>query len=468
MHAISLTPESFTPERVQRYNRPTPRYTSYPTAPHFSDAFGPEDYAAALGRAREAMPGRDLSVYVHVPFCRRLCWYCGCHTVISRSAHVLPRYLAALDREMGLVAGHLGSGRRVRQVHWGGGTPTYLAPEQITALADGIRRHFVLDDGADMSLEADPRGLTRAHLEAARAAGFRRISFGVQDFDPHVQEAINRVQPVELVARVTAWAREVGFEGVNYDLVYGLPYQTPASYERTLDLVQDLGPDRLSVFSYAHVPWLKVHQRLIPDEALPDGAAKLALFLRIIERLTAAGYRHVGMDHFARPEDPLCQAQDAGRLHRNFQGYDVRGDLDVLAFGASGIGQVHDVYVQNRKDLPDYYEAVEAGRLPVQRGIRLTEDDQRRRHAIVRLMCDFRLDWARLGAELGLDDARVYFADALVRLETPARDGLVELREDGLVVTDVGRLFVRTIAAAFDAYLAPGAASPQRMYSKAV
>ncbi len=441
------------PFLVNRYNRPGPRYTSYPTAPLFDDAFGPEAYAEAI-RASDAAPQPpDLSLYFHLPFCRALCFYCGCHMLVTHRPEKIDHYLGYLAREVGMVAPLVSPERRVRQLHWGGGTPTYLTPEQIGRLMDLTRRAFTLADDAEVSLEADPRGLDAARLQAARDHGFNRISIGVQDFAADVQQAIGRIQPYALVAETVAHSRALGFEGINFDLIYGLPHQTEASFRETLRQVIALGPDRISLFSYAHVPWLKKHQSLVPTEALPDAETKLRIFTQAIEQLTGeGGYRYIGMDHFARPSDSLCRAQDAGTLYRNFQGYTTHAGSDILAFGMSAISQVTSAYAQNVKELGAYYAALDAGRLPTQRGIRLTGDDQLRRHVITRLMCDFSLNKQAVEDAFHID-FEAYFGDALEGLSALAADGLVRLEERRIEVTDVGRLLIRNIAMLFDAYL---------------
>ena len=447
---------------VERYCKPGPRYTSYPTAPHFRDDFGARAYRHEL--AASNLSGHELSLYLHLPFCPHLCFYCGCHTVITKKRDRITRYLLALKHEIDLVASLVTSDRVVRQLHWGGGTPTYLLPDEIRDLMHHLRDRFHVAADAEVGIEADPRGLTTEHLASAREAGFNRISFGVQDLDPRVQATIGRMQPVEAVARAVHESRRLGFGSVSLDLMYGLPFQTEPSYAATLDHVLALAPDRLSVFSYAHVPWMKKHQRVIPTDALPDPVDKLRMFFGITARLTAAGYRHVGMDHFARPEDALCRAQDAGTLHRNFQGYSTHAGLDVLAFGASGIGQLERAYVQNQKDLSPYEATVAAGDLPIVKGRLLSDEDVVRRAIITRLMCDFELDFESLGG-LGAAGFRHRFAPALEALRPLEADGLVHLAPQRLRVTDLGRFFVRNVAAAFDAYLRPAAPADVPRYS---
>ncbi len=450
---------------VERYNRPGPRYTSYPTAPQFSDAVG----AGAVEKAlRTSRPEADLSLYFHLPFCRSLCNYCGCHMMVTHRPEKIEGYLAYLHREIDAVSEKLTEGRTVRQIHWGGGTPTFLEPDQIESLMAHTRKRFAVAEDAEISIEADPRGLSEAHVAAIQRAGFNRVSFGVQDFDEEVQTAIGRVQPEALVAEAVASVRAAGIESVNFDLIYGLPHQTTASFRNTIDLVNALRPERISLFSYAHVPWLKKHQRTIPTDALPGADEKLDIFMLAVERLTSeGGYRYIGMDHFARPEDDLCRAQDNGTLHRNFQGYSTHAGADLLGFGISSIGLLDDLFYQNVKDLRPYYSAIDGGRLPIERGVRLTEDDRLRRHVITQVMCNFRLELADVERRFGIG-FHDYFADAWSELEGMEADGLVRLSPDRIEVTDTGRFFIRNIAMPFDAYLPKKEAAQRPMYSQTV
>lgn len=453
-------------ELVQKYNRPGPRYTSYPPAPHFRADFPPEQAVALLQADNRQSDLAPLSLYVHLPFCHTLCYYCGCHMIVTHRLEKIARYLDYLTREIALVSRWVAPGRPVVQLHWGGGTPTYLSPDQIVALMKVLRRHFDITPDAEIGIEADPRRLTRAHLEAVREAGFNRISFGVQDLDPTVQQAINRVQPYEQVATVTQWARELGFASVSYDLIYGLPYQNLTQFERTIRQVIALGPDRISLFSYAHVPWKKKHQRLIREEWLPRPAEKLQLFLQAVELLTTeGGYRYIGMDHFARPDDPLSQALDEGTLQRNFQGYSTHGGTELYAFGISAISQLCNAYVQNVLTLPEYYEALDKELLPVGKGYLLTDEDRLRRHVIMSLMCHFRLDIPAVEQRFGIDFT-AHFAEALAQLQEMEDDGLVVRTPEAITVTERGRFFIRNVAMAFDAYLSTTANRP--LYSQTV
>lgn len=435
---------------IRRYNQPGPRYTSYPTAPHFSRDYDATDFTHDLAAADADTP---LSLYVHLPFCRSLCYYCGCHMKVTQRAATIQRYVDALKQEIDQMAARVPDERPVVQMHWGGGTPTYLTAEQIRDLGQHIRHRFNVTDGAEISIEADPRGLTEDRVAAAAAVGFNRMSMGVQDVNRVVQEAINRIQPTETVEQALRWARQYGFEGVNVDLVYGLPHQTPERFQRTLDVVDRLQPDRIALYSYAHVPSIKKHQRVIDADTLPVPEAKLRLFKQGLEHLTRrSGYRFIGMDHFARPTDALAKAQDTGDLHRNFQGYSTRADSEILAFGVSGISQLRGAYAQNVKALPAYYKRIANENAPtVFRGVRLSRADQLRRHVIMQLMCTFHLDKAAVATRFDIDFDDV-FADAWMRLGPLEADGLLVRTNDALHVQPPGRLLIRTIARAFDAY----------------
>jgi oxygen-independent coproporphyrinogen-3 oxidase len=439
---------------IQRYDRPGPRYTSYPTAVEFHTGFGEADYRLRLaGASRVDAP---LSLYLHVPFCESRCAYCGCAVVATRRHDVAARYLDYLERELEMLATSLGARRRVVQYHWGGGTPTYLSPAQIARLDATVRRFFEIPPEAEQAIEIDPRVTTHAQLSLLRRLGFNRLSFGVQDFDERVQEAIARHQSEQDTRALYLAARRDGFASINFDLIYGLPRQTPASFTRTLQSVVDLRPDRIAVYSYAHVPWIRPNQKAIDTAELPDAAAKRALLGAAIDAFTAAGYVPIGMDHFALPGDELAIAARERRLHRNFMGYTVRPAPDSVAVGVSAIGDVAGAFSQNVKSLARYYEALDAGRFPVERGYALTADDQVRRYVIGELMCNFHVDGAALAGRFGvtLDG---YFAREmadLLRPGGPAADGLVQVDGDSITVTPMGRLFVRNVCMAFDTYLA--------------
>jgi oxygen-independent coproporphyrinogen-3 oxidase len=451
------------PELLEKYSKPGPRYTSYPTAPYFTEAFGEKEWRDEVARSQAS--GRDLSLYVHVPFCDTLCYYCGCNMLATHDYAKAARYLQVLQREVDTMAGLVAAGRKVRQLHWGGGTPTYLHPDDILRLAERLHARFVFAEEVEAGCEVDPRELTREHVRALKQAGFNRLSLGVQDMDQQVQRAVNRVQPESLVRQVFGWMREEGFPSINIDLMVGLPLQTEASFGATLDQVIDIAPDRLAVFGYAHVPWMKKHQKLIRESDLPDFATRVALQRLMLEKLTDAGYVYIGMDHFAKPGDELVRAQADKSLHRNFQGYTTHKDCDIYAFGVSAISQTEDVYVQSHKRLPVYEENIGGGRLATERGVRVSRDDKIRRDAILSLMCDLELDRAALAAKWRLDFDR-YFAESLAELAGLEADGLVEMDAAAIRVTDVGRLFLRNIAMCFDAYLKQPLEQPR--YSRTV
>jgi oxygen-independent coproporphyrinogen-3 oxidase len=438
---------------VQKYNVAGPRYTSYPPATKFTDAVKwPELAERILENNRTE---RDLSLYFHIPFCETLCWYCGCTTVITLNHSQGSTYVNYLDKEIAQMSTLLNPRRKAVQLHWGGGSPTFLSPDEIRRLGDIIHRHFTFSDDLEAGVEIDPRRLTRDHIAALREIGFNRASLGVQDFDPAVQEAVHRIQPREMTEQVLGWVRELGFSSVNFDLIYGLPHQTVESFNRTLDIVLTLQPDRLAVFSYAHVPWVKPAQKILEHKVLPPPEVKLQLLKAVIERLTENNrYVYIGMDHFARPGDELAVAQKRKQLQRNFQGYSTRAGADIYAFGMSSISQIPDAYFQNEKDLPKYYAALDAGQVPLVRGYLVTDEDKIRRETIMRVMCDLSLDYAAMSHRLGLNFAS-YFERELESLAGFESDGLLRRSSTGMEVTDTGRLFIRNIAMSFDNTLAP-------------
>ena len=447
---------------LEKYSKPGPRYTSYPTAPYFHTEFTETDWRAELAASQD--PSRDLSLYFHIPFCDTLCYYCGCNMVATGEYKKAYQYLDYLDQEMAQFAAVTDPSRKVKQLHFGGGTPTYLRPQDIRRLMGMIRNRFNIADDAEMGCEADPRELTREHLLALRETGFNRLSIGVQDLDDRVQKSVNRVQPEGMIKEVYGWARELGFASINMDLIVGLPHQTVESFTRTLEKVVAWSPDRLAVFGYAHVPWMKKHQKLIQEKDLPDFATRLDLQQLINDKLGVAGYVNIGLDHFAKPDDEIVKAQNSKTLWRNFQGYTTNKNCDIYAFGASSISQTVDTYVQNEKNVKKYQELVGGGHLPVERGLRLTRDDQIRRDAITKVMCDLELEKAGFAATWGIDfDA--YFAEALVDLQPLAADGLVSVDSRYIAVTELGRLFLRNIAMCFDAYLKQASESGPR-YSR--
>lgn len=441
---------------VARYQKPGPRYTSYPSALHFRDNLPAEDLLAPT-RAATA----PLSLYFHLPFCEKLCWFCGCHTIITRDKARADDYLDLLTREIELTVPHLQPGREVHQLHFGGGTPNFLTPAQIERLGAALRRHFTFAPDAENSVELAPAHLERAHVQAFRALGINRASFGIQDCNPAVQAAIHRLQPAELNLEVAGWLRAEGFRSLNIDLIYGLPRQTPDTFRATLDHALAIQPDRIALFGYAHVPWVKPAQKYLEKAGLPTGPERLELFRLALETLTANGYIFIGLDHFARAGDELARAQEAGTLHRNFQGYSTRSGLELLALGLSSISQSPGGYRQNAKDLRQYRSALQAGRLPLERGLLLTADDHRRARLIQDVMCRLRVVFSDHAGPEGLP-FQTHYATALEQLEAFAADGLVALTPDGFSVTPLGRLFIRNIALLFDAYQAPR----EQAYSK--
>jgi oxygen-independent coproporphyrinogen-3 oxidase len=450
-------------ELVKKYNVAGPRYTSYPPATKFSDALGWDELSGHI-EANNQSP-RDLSIYFHIPFCETLCWFCGCTTVITLNHDKGRDYIDYLGREVARIAPRLNRERKAVQLHFGGGSPTFLRPDEIRRLGDIIHKHFTFSTDIEASVEVDPRRLTRDHLAALREIGFNRASMGVQDFNPQVQEAIHRIQPQAMTQQVLDWMRELGYGSVNLDLIYGLPHQTAASFNETLDIVLKMSPDRLAVFSYAHVPWVKPAQKILEHKILPPPEVKLQLLKNVIERLTEDNrYVYIGMDHFAKPQDELAVAQRQKQLQRNFQGYSTRAGSDIYSFGMSAISQTPEVYWQNEKELPEYCAAVDAGRVPLQRGYAVTAEDQIRRETIMRVMCDLSLDYAAMSAKLGLNFTD-HFAAELAALAPFEADGLVKRTATGLEVTEGGRLFIRNIAMCFDNTLAP---SGERRHSQTI
>lgn len=439
-------------DMLRRYDRAGPRYTSYPTAPQFSGEFDQHDFDAEVQRTNEGEHPNDLSLYFHLPFCDTLCYFCGCTMIITRNRERIDEYVDYMIREIELIRSKIKPGRKVAQLHWGGGTPTYLDPQQTRRLFAAIREHFDFHPDAEIGVEIDPRGLTDEHLDALRDVGFNRASMGVQDFELKVQEAINRLQSEELTRWAFEGLRQRGFDSINLDLIYGLPFQTVDSFNETLDRIIDISPDRLAVFNYAHVPWMKKHQQVIKPEMLPKADEKLRILKSTIEKLTSVGYVYIGMDHFAKADDSLTEAMQAKTLYRNFQGYSTKSGCDLFGLGMSSISQLDDVYAQNRKEIPSYYSSIESKELATFRGYRLTADDHIRRHVIMRLMCDFQIDKPKIERLFNIDFDD-YFADALAELEEFAADGLLHVKNGVISVTDMGRLLIRNIAMPFDKYL---------------
>ncbi|HEY5551344.1 MAG TPA: oxygen-independent coproporphyrinogen III oxidase [Opitutaceae bacterium] len=448
---------------VRKYNQPGPRYTSYPTAPQFTEEFD----RARLAREIEEnnRTDRPLSLYFHLPFCETLCWFCGCTTITTKDQLRTAPYLAHLEKELEIMAASINPHRRVTQMHFGGGTPNFFSPAEIRRIGAMIAKHFTFAPGAEVGIEFDPRRLTYEHVLAFRELGGNRASLGIQDFNFAVQEAVNRIQPEEVTAQAISWMRDAGFESINVDLIYGLPLQTVESFADTIRRSLVLSPDRYAVFSYAHVPWMKGGQRVIKEADLPDPDTKLQMLKGTIESLTRSGYAYIGMDHFAKENDELTRAQQAGTLQRNFQGYSTHGGADIYAYGMSAISQTEQHYRQNHKSLPGYYGLLDKGELPTAKAFFLSDDDRIRRDVIMRLMCDHALDFDATGARLGID-FRDYFSSEIERLSgAPVDDDLIEMDGNGLRATDAGRLLIRNLAMHFDTYLKTG--QPAR-YSKTV
>ena len=434
---------------IRRLDRNGPRYTSYPTADRFADSFTPESYQKWVS-LRD--PGRPLSLYIHIPFCNTLCFYCACNKIITKDRSRSARYVEYLIREMGMQAALMPGERRLEQLHWGGGTPTFLSDDEMRALMDATGEHFTLVPDGEYSIEIDPRKVGDETIALLGKLGFNRISLGVQDFDPEVQKAVNRIQSEEETLRVIRAARGNGFKSVSLDLIYGLPRQTLASIRTTLEKVIAADPDRLSIYNYAHMPTLFMPQRRIHEEELPAPQAKLDILKLAVNMLTDAGYVYIGMDHFAKPDDELAVAQRQGRLHRNFQGYSTHADCDLVALGVSAIGKIGPTYSQNFREEEGYYAALDRGVLPIMRGIELDQDDLIRRAIIQALMCHFALDKAVFEAEYGIvfDE---YFADEQEELEDYANEGLLTQSPSRLEVTPKGRMLIRNICMVFDRYL---------------
>jgi oxygen-independent coproporphyrinogen III oxidase len=452
---------TFDGDLMRRYDREGPRYTSYPTALQFKQGVGAEEYARAAAHSRGAREGLPLSLYVHVPFCFSPCFYCGCNRIITHHLDRVNAYGRQLLAEISRRRPYFDRNRTVEQMHFGGGTPTFLPKRLLIEIVDRLDHDFQLTSAKsrDYSIEIDPRGADEGLLRILASLGFNRVSLGVQDFDESVQRAVNRVQPADDVARVYEAARRQGFRSINFDLIYGLPKQTPASFEATLDRVIAMRPDRLAVYGYAHLPHVFKAQRQIKSAELPDAAARLTLLELAIDKLCAAGYLYIGMDHFALPTDGLAQAHINGTLHRSFQGYTTHANRDLVNFGVSAIGQVGDLYVQNHKSIEDYQRATESGALPAHRGVVMSEDDLVRREVIHGIMCHGRIDPAEIEERFGIE-FDVYFAREIERLRTLKEDGLVRIDGRQIELTPSGRLLMRCVAMTFDAYISRGGEFP--------
>jgi oxygen-independent coproporphyrinogen-3 oxidase len=439
-------------ELIKRYDQSGPRYTSYPTAVEFDPAFDHRRYSEVCRQSNAS--GRPLSLYFHIPFCDTVCFYCACNKIATKDRSLAQPYLDRVYRELEMQSALFDNDRVVEQLHWGGGTPTFISQAQMRELMAQTRKFFKLadDDAGEFSIEIDPREARGDTIKLLREIGFNRMSLGVQDFDPRVQQAVNRIQTEAETMEVLAAARGEGFRSISIDLIYGLPFQTADSFMQTLDRIIDVGPDRLSVFNYAHLPTRFKPQRRIEESELPRPEVKLDILQRTIERLTSAGWLYIGMDHFARPDDELALAQRDGTLYRNFQGYSTHAECDLIGIGVTSIGKVANTYGQNRRELDAYYEDIDAGRLPVFRGIELNRDDEIRRDVITRLICHFRLDFGDVERRWGIG-FQDYFATSLPKLDGMVTDGLLEIDAAGIRVLPKGRLLIRNICMAFDAYL---------------
>ncbi len=451
----------FDAQLIRRYDRQGPRYTSYPTAVQFHEEFGEADYRRHAAASNAELIPRPLSLYFHIPFCNTVCFYCGCSKVVTRNRGRAAPYLERLHREIRRQAELFDSDRTVDQLHWGGGTPTFISHEQMRELMWVTSEHFRLreDPEREYGIEIDPREVGDQTLEVLAECGFNRISLGVQDVDPEVQKAVNRIQPVEVTRAVIEEARRQGFGSISLDLIYGLPLQDRARFDRTLETVLEMAPDRLAIYNYAHLPELFKPQRRIRAEDLPSPAEKLAILQSAIELLTRAGYVYIGMDHFARPDNELAVAQREGRLYRNFQGYSTHAGCDLIGLGMTSISQVGDCYSQNAKRLEDYCRRIDEGGLAVVRGLELNAEDRLRREVITSLICNFGLSYAEVEERHGIEFVR-HFAGEIRRLREMEADGLLEIGAEGIEVRPVGRLLIRNICMVFDAYLQP--ASGQR------
>jgi oxygen-independent coproporphyrinogen-3 oxidase len=456
----------FNADLIQSYDRAGPRYTSYPTANKFHTDFAEKEYRQCAQQSNLQNPQGPLSLYFHIPFCDTVCFYCGCNKVVTKDRTKADNYLEHVYREISMQAALFNPGRPVDQLHWGGGTPTFISHEQMSSLMQHTRRHFNLhtDDSGEYSIEIDPREASADTIALLRQLGFNRLSLGVQDFDVNVQKAVNRIQSEQETQAVMDAARAEGFKSISLDLIYGLPKQSVDSFSETLNKIITMSPDRLSVFNYAHLPEMFKPQRRIHAEELPTAAVKLDILQYIITRLTDAGYVYIGMDHFARPDDELAIAQQAGSLYRNFQGYSTHADCDLIAMGVTGLGQVGDSYSQNVKTLDEYYQLIDAGHLPVFRGIELTADDKLRRHIINRLMCDFSVDWQQIEKAYAIP-VQDYFSIEWPELLSMQTDGLLSLDRERLQVSAAGRMLIRNICMVFDRYLRT---STQQQFSRVI
>ncbi len=460
-----MTGITFDTELIKKYDIAGPRYTSYPTAVQFSPDFTEDDYRQQAEKSNHS--GRDLSLYFHLPFCDTICYYCACNKVITKDRSKADPYLQNVHKEIAMQAELFDPSRKVNQLHWGGGTPTFISHDEMQQLMDVTRKHFNLhdDDSGEYSIEIDPREVSRDSIRLLREIGFNRMSLGVQDFDPAVQKAVNRIQSEEQTLNALNSAREFGFKSISTDLIYGLPLQTAESFSLTLQRIIDISPDRISLFNYAHMPELFKPQRRINEADMPAPELKLTILKQSIEQLIDAGYVYIGMDHFARPDDELSIAQRQGKLYRNFQGYATHADCDLIGLGITSIGTIDNSFAQNVKTLDEYQERISNGRLAIFRGIRIDDDDLVRRDVIMQLICHFDLKFATIEAKHKIR-FNEYFSSELERLKAMHDDGLIALDEQSIQVTDKGRLLIRNICMIFDRYLST--AQKQQRFSRAI
>ncbi len=451
---------------LKKYECSGPRYTSYPTAVEFNETFNHESYDAKLAEANRAS-AEPLSFYVHLPFCEERCSFCGCHVVITKKRDVSRRYIDYLKREIEMLADRLPDRRGVVQYHWGGGTPTYQSVDEIREIWKAVADRFEILPEAEVAIEVDPRVTTREQIDVLRELGFNRLSLGVQDFTPEVQAAINRNQDEKSTRDLYNYATSVGFDSMNLDLIYGLPLQTPKTFADSLKSVIELRPGRVAVYSFAFVPWIRGNQKGFDESTLPSAEEKLELFYLALDSFLGAGYRQIGMDHFALPEDELSVAMEKRALHRNFMGYTTKPASDMLGVGVSSIGDLAGAFAQNEKKLSRYYEAIDSGRMPVVRGFELGDDDKIRRYVIANIMCNFHLDRRLVEEKFGIDFDR-YFAVELEELQIPEKHGFVTIGEDAIELTQAGRLFVRNVCMIFDSYLRKGNGDEKPVFSKTI
>jgi oxygen-independent coproporphyrinogen-3 oxidase len=451
-------------DKFAKYSRPGPRYTSYPTAPEFSTDFSEDDYINYLKNLDDK---RKLSIYIHIPFCRSACYFCGCNVIYTSKNDKKTRYLTYLHKEIELLKTHLDTTKEVEQIHLGGGTPTFLSPDELEEVLKLITDTFSnISKTAEISCEIDPRFFSYEHMQVLKKYGTNRLSFGIQDFEPKVQTEIHRVQPFELTQNMVNIARDAGINSINVDLIYGLPYQTKESFANTLDMVLKLDPDRLAVFNYAHVPWMKKTMRKFDENTMPEPKTKLEILKYTLEFFTSNGYNTVGMDHFAKPEDELFKAIEKGELHRNFQGYTTKGGTDLIGIGVTSIGNSDNYFAQNFKDIKEYEEAIDSGHLPIFKGYKLSEDDKLRQSVIMEIMSNFRLDIKRVEENFNIT-FNEYFADELSALEEFTKEELVTIDEEFITISATGTMLIRNIVMPFDAYLKK-IPENQRRFSKTV